>query len=190
MREPQARVIYSNYNLYEKYPDDELREQIAEEQVRESNEITEDEICAERYWLDSDDWDCEKERLNDYFDSGNHFLAVGICGRWNGNFAGGIIFDTLDELLKIARDCDYMEFRDENGHLYFDCFHHDGTNSVEIKEITDRGWDYYQNWNYGDWNDKRTEQYIHKKIFEKYSRLPNFAHKYYGCKRREYKEAS
>lgn len=190
MKKPKIRIIYDNYNLKKSYPDDDLREELAETQERQINEITDNEIEEERYFLDYLNWQNIEQELAGYFSNGNHFIAVGTVGRWNGTFAGGKIFETLDELLTIAKDCDYLKFYDENGHLYLKCSHHDGTNEVEIKEITEKGWEYYENWNYGGWDDRRTEEYIHRQIFIKYSKLPNFAHKYYGCKLREYEEVA
>ena len=59
--------------------------------------------------------------------------------------------------------CDYIKIWMENGHFYVKGSHHDGTDEVEVKEITDRGNDYYDNWNYG--SDNRTEREVHHKMF-------------------------
>ena len=36
--------------------------------------------------------------------------------------------------------------------------------------------------------DKRTEEYVHDKVMERYSILPHFAHTVYGCPKVEYKK--
>ena len=72
-----------------------------------------------------------------------------------------------------------------NGHLYIHCSHHDGSCEYEIKKLTDNGINYFDNWEY-NWNDKRTEGYIGRKLVEKYSVLPRFAERIYGCKKLEY----
>ena len=38
------------------------------------------------------------------------------------------------------------------------------------------------------WDDKRTERYIHAQIMKRYSILPNFAHKVYGCPKVQWKK--
>ena len=183
---PKQRDIYSNYDLWEKYPDEEIKSILIEEEKYETeDEIPDEAIWEERDFLDETDWEIKKEILEDLFSKGK-FMFFGDVGRWNGIYKAGLMFDTLDELLSTAAsDCDYIHFYDENGHLYLTCSHHDGTCHYEIKEVTDKGIQYLENWKY-NWNDKRSAKYVHTQIFNHYSRLPNFAHKYYGCKLREY----
>ena len=69
-------------------------------------------------------------------------------------------------------------------YLYLDCTHHDGTNSYEIKKLTDKGIAYLSNYE-NNWDGTRSLQYVHDKIMESYSVLPNFAHKVYGLPKRE-----
>ena len=185
-RLPKERTIYSNYSLWDTYPDEDIKEQLMENGVDEED-ITDNMIWEERYFLDSIDWEDEKERLENFFlNNGNKWMLFGSVGRWNGVFRAGTLFDTFDDFFyKATKDCDYIHFYDENGHLYLTCSHHDGTCHYEIKEVTDEGIDYLERWE-EDWNDKRTEEYVHTQIFNRYSRLPRFAEKVYGCKRFEY----
>lgn len=178
------RTIYNNYNLWETYPDEEIKAKLIE--LGYKKDITDDMIWEERYFLDSLDWEEEQERLKDFFlNNGNKWMLFGEVGRWNGVYKAGTLFDTFDDFFyKATKDCDYIHFYDENGHLYLTCSHHDGTCHYEIKEVTDKGVDYLENWKYGC--DKRTEEYVHTQIFNRYSRLPRFAEKVYGCKRIEY----
>ena len=185
-RLPKERIIYDNYNLWETYPDKEIKEYFMEENGYEEDEITDEMIWEERHFLDEINWEEEKERLEKFFLDGNKWILFGTVGRWNGLYRAGTLFDTFDDFFyKATRDCDYWKFYDENGHLYLTCSHHDGTCHYEIKEVTDKGIQYLENWE-DNWNDNRTEEYIHTQIIQIYSRLPRFAEKVYGCKRFEY----
>ena len=183
---PKQRVIYNNYDLCETYPDKEIKEYFMEESGYEEDEITDEMIWEERHFLDEINWEEEKERLEKFFLDGNKWILFGTVGRWDGLYRAGTLFDTFDDFFyKATKDCAYWKFYDENGHLYLTCSHHDGTCHYEIKEVTDKGIEYLDNWE-DNWNDKRTEEYIHTQIIQIYSRLPRFAEKVYGCKRFEY----
>ena len=185
-RIPVSRTIYNNYSLWETYPDSEVKEMLLESGYEE-DEITEDAMWKYRYTQDEFDWECEKERLVDFFiENGNKWMIFGEVGRCDGVYKAGTLFDTFDDFFyDAAKDCDYINFYDENGHLYLTCSHHDGTCHYEIKEVTDKGLQYLNNWE-ENWNDKRTEQYVHTQIFNRYSRLPRFAERVYGSPKVEY----
>lgn len=190
---PKQRMIYSNYDLSKNYSDEDVIEMLIENGVyteEERDEITDHNIWEERYFLDECDWDEAKALLNRVFNNAYKLLVVGSVGRWNGVYSGGNIYDTLDEVLSdCAEDCNYVEFYDENGHLFLHCTHHDGSCSFEIKALTEEGYNYYSNWNY-NWSDKRSEAYIYNKLVERYSRLFRIAEKEWGCPAREYETAS
>lgn len=189
-RIPVERTIYNNYCLLETYPDKEIKAYFMEENGYEEDEITDEMIWEERHFLDEINWEEESERLKKFFLDGNKWILFGTVGRWDGLYRAGTLFDTFDDFFyKATRDCDYWKFYDENGHLYLTCSHHDGTCCYEIKEVTAKGIDYFDNWEY-NWNDKRSEEYIHTQIINRYSRLPRFAEKVYGCKRTEYQPAT
>ena len=180
----KTRVIYDNYELWETYPDEEMIENLVRRGYLR-DEIVDDDIWEERNSCDGNDWIKAKRKLKEFFLNGNKWMIFGEIARWNGVFKAGMLFETFDEFFyKATSDCHYWKFYDENGHLYLTCSHHDGTCHYEIKELTDKGIQYLENWEYG--NDDRTEEYVHTRIFNKYSRLPRFAEKVYGCKRFEY----
>lgn len=185
-RVPKERTIFNNYNLWEVYPDEDIKEQLMANGIDEED-ITDDMMLEERDFFSNLDWEDEKERLENFFlSNGNKWMLFGEIGRWNGVFKAGTLFETFDDFFyKAAKDCNYIHFYDENGHLYLTCSHHDGTCHYEIKEVTEKGIDYLERWE-DDWNDKRTEEYVHTQIFNRYSRLPRFAERVYGCKRVEY----
>ena len=183
---PKPRKIYDNYALWETYPDEEVIE-ILVENGNDKDEITDNMIWKERYRQNEFDWEVAKEELENFFlNNGNKWMLFGEVGRWDKVYKSGTMFDTFEDFFyKAVEDCHYWRFYDENGHLYLTCSHHDGTCHYEIKEVTDKGIQYLENWE-DNWNDKREEEYVHTQIFNRYSRLPRFAEKVYGCKRFEY----
>lgn len=184
-RIPVTRTIYNNYCLWETYPDEDMKENLMVNGYEE-DEITDEKIWEERYFYDELDWEDTKIQLEDFFSKGNKWMLFGEVGRWNGVYKAGTVFETFEDFFyKATKDCDYIHFYDENGHLYLTCSHHDGSCHYEIKEVTDEGIQYLENWE-DNWNDKRTEEYVHTQIFRRYSRLPRFAEKIYGCKKVEY----
>lgn len=190
-RIPKERIIYDNYSLWEKYPDKDLKE-LAKEcgWIDECEEITDEMLWHWRYEEDSIDWDAVKEMLDDFFKNIPYIGFFGEVGRWNGVYKAGKIGTDFWELFnKAITDCNYIKIYDENGHMYLTCSHHDGTCHFEIKEITEQGYDYLNNWEY-DWDDNRTEEYVHNQICKRYSRLPHYAQKVFGCPMREYEEST
>ena len=184
-RTPKARVIYDNYDLDSNYPDSDLDEMAREYGwVDEDEEITDDMRWQWRYREDEDDWECEKERLNEHFE-GKTVGFFGEVGRWDGVYKVGEIGKFWPLFNKAITDCDYIRIYDENGHMYLTCSHHDGTCHFEIKEVTDAGVEYEDRYN-ENWNDKRKGHEVMTQIFKRYSKLPRFAEKVYGCKPREY----
>ena len=181
----KERVIYDNYDLWEKYPDETI-DMIAREceWVDEDEEITDKMRMEWRYHEDEVDWDIAWDELTTFF-KGKTVGFFGSLGLWNGVYRAGKIGDFEKLFFKAIEDCDYIKIYDENGHLYLTCSHHDGTNCFEIKVVGDKGEEYLENWEYS-WDDKRTKEYIHNQIHKRYSVLPRFAEKVYGCKAREY----
>ena len=182
-RIPKPRIIYSNYDLLEQYPDEEIIETLIAMEYEE-DEITDEMISRERYFIDEVIWEEERERLEEFFCNGK-WILFGEFGGWDRIYKAGVI-DTFNNFFYEAiKDCPYYKIYDENGHLYLTCTHHDGTCHYEIKKVTDNGIQYLENWE-NNWKDKRTKEYVHTQIFNRYSRLPRFAEKVYGCKRVEY----
>lgn len=183
----KERIIYNNYDLYEKYTDKVIMDVAREcEWIEEDEEVSDDQIDEWRYELDEGDYDIAIEQLKEFF-KGKTVGFFGEIGLWHGIYKAGKIGDFETLYYKAIRDCDYIKIYDENGHLYLTCSHHDGTCCFEIKILTDKGKDYLENWEYDYYiNDKRTEEYVHNQIYKKYSKLPRFAEEVYGCKAREY----
>ena len=177
----KERVIFDNYDLDEEtreFCEENFGEEYSEQQFYEAMNRVEEEM-----------WGIAKEELEDFFKDIEHIGFFGEIGRWNGVYRGGKINIDFWKLFGGAvEDCMYIKIYDTNGHMHLTCSHHDGTCHFEIKEVTEKGWEYYNNWVYGD--DDRSEEYVMTQIFERYSKLPNFAHKVYGNKVREYVKAT
>ena len=177
------RTIYNNYNLWEDSKDDAI-------ETLKANDITitDSAIWEEIYNQDEYDWIGIKDDLERFFNGESTWILQGTCECWDGNHKAGMIFEDFEEMLnKAAKDCDYIHLYDKNGHLYLKCSHHDGTNYYEIKKVTDRGVEYLANWK-DNWDDNRTEQYVHNQIMERYSVLPHFGHKVYCYPKIEWKK--
>ena len=186
---PELRTIYDNYDLDKNYPDDYLKETAIDcGWVDSEEEITEDDLWRWRYGEDELDWECEKKRLTDFF-HGKTVGFFGEVGRWDGVFKTGKIGEFWNLFDKATTDCAYVRLYDENGHFYLTCSHHDGTCHFEVKEITGEGEAYLARWE-EDWNDQRSEQHVHNQIYKRYSKIPEFAHKVYGAKRKAYQNQS
>lgn len=173
----KERVIFQNYDL-EDY-ENEYKEMFNEE----DEDFSESAMWDWVYEMASIDFDEALTTLDNFFD--NEVIAFGNVGRWDGVYSGGNVFsDFKKALYAMIEDCDYVKIYDENGHLFVHCTHHDGSCTFEVKELTKKGEEYYDRWEYS--YDNRTKEDCHKQLIKRYSRVPNFAHKVYGCKVREY----
>lgn len=178
----KERIIFDNYDCSEEY--EEARQYLIDEG---NEEPSDSEIWDELYFQNEMQWYDTKEELDKFFD-GKTVGFFGAIGRWNGVFRAGKIGEFWKLYYEATRDCDYIKISDENGKLFLRCSHHDGTNFFEIKEITNKGYDYLERWEYG--TDDRAESEVHEQIYKRYSHNPNFAHKVYGCRAREYEPQS
>ena len=181
----KERIIYDNYDLSEMYPDEDLKEQALEcGWVDDEEEITDNMLWKWRYEEDEIDWDAAKTELKNFFD-GKTVGFFGAVGLWHGTYKAGKVGEFWKLFYEAIKDCPYFKITDENGRMYLTCSHHDGTNHFEIREVTDKGYEYLDRWEY-NWSDKRSEAEVHNQIYKRYSKNPNFAHKVYGVKVREY----
>lgn len=178
-------VIFSNYDS------DDYREGAIENVMLNCPYETEEEIPEEKIWemiylMQDDDWAEEQHNIEEYL-SGKSLLVCGSVGRWDGRFAAGKIV-TGGKLWDCLDDCGYWEIWDEGGHLHIRGSHHDGTNSFEVKVLTEKGVEMWDKWCYDEcprWNNL-PEREVHRKLWEnsKYSHIPHFAKNVYGCSER------
>ena len=162
------KIIYDNYSLYERYED--TKEFLFDEYGEEPTDAEIwDIICSD----DALDAEIAMRELKKFFSEGT-YIAFGSIGRWNSCRIGWEVFTDFEkEFYKLVKDCDYIKIYEEDNHFFIDCSHHDGNNSYEIKKLTDRGIQYYDNWNYS-WNDSRDNQYVGNRLISNYSVLPRF----------------
>lgn len=173
----KERIIFQNYDL------DGYEEEYKEMCEENGEEFSENAMWNWVYFILDEDFRIALAELENHFN--NKVIAFGSIGRWNGVYDGSKIFNNFkDAYWAMTEDCHYIKIYDENGHLFVHCSHHDGSCTFEIKELTKKGEEYYDRWNYG--NDSRTEAETNTQIIKRYSIIPNFAHKVYGCKVREY----
>lgn len=105
-----------------------------------------------------------------------HYVVLADLGLWNGRADGGKI---IRGLWKSISECfeDYNEIYQEGKRLKVTAIHHDGTNYFQIRELTDRGYEYWQNHQY-DMSDRE----MHQKLFKDshYSHEVSLFNKIYG----------
>lgn len=183
MKKAKERIIFDNYDI-EKYWEEMATGNLI---VNEIDHPSEEEVWDEMCYLSAEWWSDTVFDLTCFFNVSS-WIMIGTVERWNGKFEAGTIFYCFAEMFNEAiKNCDYWKIWDENGHLFFQCSHHDGTNRYEIKRITQKGESYLENWE-KKWHDERSEKYVHKKIMEKYSVLPRYAETVFGSPKREYEE--
>ena len=180
IRTPKKRVIYDNYDLWDTY------EEMAKEDLLENGveNPSDKDIWDEIYFLDEFTAEEEFDRMREFFKDGT-WLLTGTVGRWNGRFDAGTVFTSFNDMhSKATTDCDYVSYYDENGHLYLDCSHHDGTNCFEIRKLTKKGEEFFKRNEDNYWPRE-----LHEILKKRYSVLPHYAHNVFGCKKVEYETA-
>lgn len=167
--EKEKNIIYDNYDLSDNY--DFTKEDLIEENGCIPSD---DEIWDRIYFNDRINWEDEHSNLKNFFDCKGKWIIFGFTQRWNGKYQTAYVFSDFDDAFcKATKDCDYFRIHDANGHLYITCSHHDGTNMYEIKKLTSKGESYLENWE-NNFNDNRTEEYVHNQIIENYSIIPRY----------------
>lgn len=164
--------FYSNYNLEYYIYDarDDLFNGCADHYDWKSiSEVPDDMVWDKIYEWDEYDRDNFNIAFNHYLNKyGEHgFIIVGTVGRWDGNYDGGKFFKDTTGYYRInpLQDCEYVRFyTDENDILSIDGSHHDGNDHFQIKELTKKGRELYDNW-CGDLDDKRTDREIFTLLF-------------------------
>ena len=165
MKNAKRRLLWSCYfeDLFTPEQIEWAKEGLFEDGIEESDE------AIDNYIYQQNDQEFEDfRRYMEYLMNGkNQMLAKGSVGRWDGSYEGGKIINTFRELLDLLKDCDYIKFEDENGHLYVTGSHHDGSIYIEVKELTKKGEEYADN----HWYD--SDRDVHTKLFNSsnYSRL-------------------
>lgn len=168
----QVVVLFNNYDFnFDEYKKDYI----------ENNEI-EGDVSDATIWdyiseLEHMEW---KDMLNELAQIDNYkkCVAFGTAGIWQGRCDCGKIYDTIENAINgIIKDCDYIKVWSENGHLYIQASHHDGTHNFEIKLLTYKGWEIWDSWESGLCGDalcKKSEYEVLNMLFNcnLFSKLP------------------
>lgn len=144
LTEAEVREQYTDHNLFEHAM--EMRDFDYEE-----------EIAALTAFFDG--------RTSDMFSfenplGGNHLLVRGSVGRWDGTRSGITVYNSFTEAINtsssrfggdnVFADCEIQKVWDENGSLFIHGAHHDGSVTVEIRQLTDEGESVYSELSEGE----------------------------------------
>lgn len=162
MKIKQEIILYTN----------EHSNEYIEEARERAKEVYDDEVSDAELW----DFIAEDDRIywDDFMDevkfwdktnnTGSKVVLHGTCGTWRGSFAGGQIFDSLQEAIEKAVDSkDYITIKIESdGEFLIEGVHHDGINRWYVKGITAKGMDYLNRFDRGVYNthDRDTIEHL------------------------------
>jgi|GEM_PF-4903842 len=158
------------------------------------DDVSDEQVYSHISECRQQDFFSEREGLEETLGK-SKLLVFGSIGRWDGTSIGWDVKSTFEEIIQeTMRDCESFEVWDENGHLFVEGIHHDGRNQVEIRMLTDEGYEQYdlaenetscpavkREWISSEWlidHLKRPENSI----------LPRHAEKVFGCPAEEYEE--
>lgn len=129
-------TIWKSYGMYD-LKELEEEEKGAKEFLSEEYpdiEQTEENITEEIY-NNIDLW-FQDETMNLSKQLEGRILAIANVGRWDGRRSGcKILGDNLNEVLTSTIDCDEKEVYCDQYNVYAHGYHHDGSNTVEFREI-------------------------------------------------------
>lgn len=158
---PKERIIFDD----SVYDEDLLRELLEDRYVINGDmpELNDDFVDENWYQLDEyrqQDYEDETTALGAYLDGvsstmsstvsehgGNPLIVTGSIGRWDGTRTGFSVFKDFDELMEGTdspfKDCEIQKVWDENGHLFVHGAHHDGSVTVEVRQLSNAGAEAY-----------------------------------------------
>ena len=165
-RKAKERIIFNEDTYYgthgEQLAVEDLMERdgLTEAEVRE--QYTDHEIFEHAMQMRDFDYEEEMGALAAFFDGkasvmssfenplgGNHVLVRGSVGRWDGTRSGMTVYDSFKDAINtspsrfggnnVFADCEIQKVWDENGSLFIHGAHHDGSVTVEMRQLTDEG---------------------------------------------------
>lgn len=135
------RKIYSNLDWEdylveaEYYCEDEADEEKLQQEIDDMAR----QMCA-------DDWDYfYLPILERYFDH-HKCIIDGVAGRWDGRYYGGTVVESAREFFDLLADCYCVEIYEDKNCIKIDGHHHDGRISMEIRELTGKGYGWYRDY--------------------------------------------
>lgn len=145
-------VVFSNYD-YDDYYIEMAKDNL--ETIHEDDygdEPTREEIFAEAFCYMMDDLNnYYLPILAGYFDT-HKCIVSGSIGRWDGARNGWSVIENRNEFYDLIDGCLYFEISEADssedddgiGYLKIKCSHHDGTNYYYFRELTDKGYEKYK----------------------------------------------
>lgn len=107
-----------------------------------SNDIEPEEEGSNDYWnYVNDTLQMEHDDFRSNMESCKLFpmVAVGYAGLWYGNVRGGKVLKNVDDLLGLFSSCDNIKIWQDKDGFHINGYHHDGTNSADIRILNKRG---------------------------------------------------
>lgn len=172
MKKEQEIIFYQDYFSDEAFED--IKANLFYEYADYYKWETVDEVPDEQVWEElneqyREDWHYLETALKEEFKRGL-FILVGSTGRWDGNYACGQFISSFQDLMRGLRHLDQLRFYERNGHFYIEGSHHDGSDSYEMKRLTNKGLQLAEKHDFA--HDRKLHQTIMSYNF--YSALPRF----------------
>lgn len=174
-KQTKKQNIVVLFNSYDNYDFDAIKANIMEDY---DDPISDNYVYDVMSLYQQEDW----EEMMSYLQSVEKYhkwVMLGSAGTWQGSRECGQIYDNIEDTMSaITKDCDYVKVWSENGHLYVQASHHDGTHNLELKLMTDKGWETYFNWlcsHCGASLDAKSRYQVFEMIFNYnfFSKLPH-----------------
>ena len=130
--------------------------------IDETEEVDMDKVRDFADWTNLNylsDLDYEFDRYDNRTGLPSVYVIVAQIGRWNGVFDGGKVVYGLKNAIHMCFE-DYNKIYQEGKMLKVKAVHHDGTNFFKIKQLTEKGYDYYMK-NEPWMNDRE----LHERLF-------------------------
>lgn len=156
----KIRLIWSD-DVDEMFPDEHEREQMYKEHL-EINELTVDDLNMDDFLNDTVQMYLDDEKVNINFqerkNGEKYYLVLADLGLWNGRADGGLIIKGIwNAICKCFEDYNKIYF--DGKRLKIQAVHHDGTNYFQIRELTDKGVEYWNNHPY------MSDRELHQRLF-------------------------
>lgn len=152
-------TIFDNYDATEAY--ETAKQGLIDNEVESP---TDEQIWDFAGEIENEWWEDALEILTDLFGDNR----VIVKGTYSSRYFGGTHeliqqFDGQERAMQvIIKDCDYIkiEVDDDLKEAYITATHHDGTNSVTMKILTEWGYDKYNDWVYEGFLENLNEYQI------------------------------
>ena len=132
---------------------------------------------------DTDEVICGLQDLFEKSAAAKKIVIRGSIGRWNGTVHGFSTFEDVRKAIQFClNDLDSWKFADEDDAFCINGYHHDGSNSYELRFLSEKGCQILEDWEYGESEDYDAlpEGEVMRKLWDAYSETPGYAEHFYG----------